>query len=78
MDPVSAISNALGAIIPGLGIGSKSRQAEIAAMGAVNFQQSQSDAAKSAAQSKTTIKILAISGILIFLILIIFLTLRKK
>ena len=74
MDPVSAISNGLSGIfqiLPQLGIGSKSRKKEIAAMG-----EAQGELAEQ--QSKATTKILVISGVMIFIVLIIFLTLRKK
>ena len=71
MDPVSAVANALGAIIPGLGIGSKSRQAETAAIA-----KAQIEIADEKAKSYT--KYLVISGVLILLITVIFLTLRKK
>ena len=74
MDPITAIANGLGSIFNSLGtvgIGTKSRQKEIAAIGEV-----QAEAA--AERSKTTTKILVVSGILIFVIVIIVLTLRKK
>jgi hypothetical protein len=74
MDPVSAIANAVGGIfgsLSTLGIGSKSRQAEAdnAAQNAAEIE---------ASKSKSLIKILAISGVLTIVIVVIFLTLRKK
>ena len=67
----NSINVGIGAIGNATGIGAKSRQKALESAGAI-------EAEAKAAQSKTMIKILVVSGVLIFIILIIFLTLRKK
>lgn len=78
MDPVSAIANALGAIVPGLGIGSKSRIKEITAATDANIKLAEVTAENDAEQTKNTTKIVVVAGVILLVLVIIFLTLRKK
>ena len=81
MDPISAVANALGSIagiLPAIGIGTKSRKAEITAAGNMQISVLNAGAVAAEEKAKTTTKILVVSGILIFVIVIIVLTLRKK